>query len=282
MRRASEFASWIDSDKIIPLDRHLMDAAKVSEALLGKDWKSVAERFNLDFNLLKYAAFLHDIGKVRFYRIANYAEVRPSELMNFYKISKGEDFLPFWFHEILSALYVQCMENVDLLNYHNSGIYAILKLSVLFHHFGMKNRYKLKNMFRNGIIEINKFFKLNEKNEIYRYVLDFKDRIIYREMVPLEDLIEEMDLVLASSGFPWKVGSCNVVKALEHLKLALAKYHREMLYPSTFALLGFLSIADSLVASIERGGRWEPSKYVGRIADELGVSYEDLRSLLQG
>jgi len=280
MRTASEFVSWVDTEKTVPLDMHLLDTAKVAEGLLRRDWISVAERFGLDDNLLKYAAVLHDIGKAGFYRIEGDIQQRPSELADFQRISRGRDFLPFWFHEILSALYVQCLEIADSLNYRDGGVYMVLKLAVLFHHFGMKNRYKLQKMLKMGVIKIDNFIRINEKGEIYRYILDFQNRKIGREWVSLDDLIEEMNLILASSGFPATAESCNVLKALEHLKVALVKYSKT-LYPSTFALLGFLSIADSLAASLERGKKWEPTRYASRIASELGVSYEDLRSLLQ-
>ena len=271
----SEFASWIDENKIVPLESHLLGTAKLAEGLLGRDWEIVSERFGISEDLLKYASLLHDVGKVAFYRIVGTPISRPSDLLGFKKN------ISFYFHELFSTLCAVCLEETNSIDL-DEDEYFILEASVLFHHFGMQNRIMSKKLLTFGELKIEQLMKLKKKGGRYRTVLDFEKGKIYSKFVGIGQIVDEMLRVLPKIGLP-KVGDCEVSRAMSSLRGLLINYinPENSSYPALFALLGYLSVADSLAASIERDGMIPPSGYKGRLMNELGVSEEDIRGLLQ-
>lgn len=272
---ASEFISWIDEKKIIPLEAHLMNTANLAEKFLGRDWKIISKRFGINENLLRYASLLHDVGKVAYYRVIGTPNMEPSKLSGFRNRHS------FSYHEVFSTLCVVCLKEVDALSL-QEGEYFILELSVLFHHFGMENRYVSKRILTYGELKIKQLMNLG-KTKRKRYVLDFVEGRMHSEEVSLTRIIDEMLGLLSKIGLTTVDTMCDIDRCLLLLKnlISVKMDPEESGYPALFALLGYLSVADSLSASMERDGKIPKSGYKRGLMNELGISEEDLRSLLQ-
>ena len=252
----AELQAW----RGVPLVSHLLATARASRILLWREWRWRARASSVPEWSLEFACLVHDVGKAW---SAYQDDIR----------SKPEDKISLWGHEVLSAIPIYALYRSCLRGGVEDPVLrglAVAGISVLNHHHGMHERFSYRHFYTPYSITMifkELFNRWGRRESITELLYNIVNVLLEVTKLRYYDIFEILNQA-ANRIYPNEL----LGEAKQGVRDVLDYSSRDKkLSAACVTATGFLALADTIVASLERNSfriEYVLKRYAGRVLKE--------------